>query len=83
MYLYSSVRIYESSWLDLNYVDRKHAFSHIFKYQESFRTQPIACLFWKKKCDSAKADLVFPLFLKPEAITFHLGLSGCNIAIRG
>lgn len=83
MYLYSSVRIYESSWLDLNYVDRKHAFSHIFKYQESFRTQPIACLFWKKKCDLAKADLVFPLFLKPEAITFHLGLSGCNIAIRG
>lgn len=45
--------------------------------------EPIAWLFWKKKCDSAKADLVFPLFLKPEAITFHLGSSGCNIAIRG
>lgn len=57
--------------MNLNYIDRKHPFSHIFKYQESFRTWPIAWLFWGKKYDSAKADLVFPLFFKPEAITFH------------
>lgn len=71
MYLHSSVLIYRYFWRDLNYIDRKHPFPHIFKYQAGFRTWSTAWLFWGKKCNSAKVDLVFPLFFKPEAITFH------------
>lgn len=71
MYLHSSVLMYQYFWLDLNYIDRKHPFPHIFKYQAGCRTWSTAWLFLEKKCNSAKADLVFPLFFKPEAITFH------------
>lgn len=38
MYLHSSVLIYQYFWMDLNYIDRKHPFPHIFKYQAGFRT---------------------------------------------
>lgn len=82
MYLHSSVLIYRYFWRDLNYIDRKHPFPHIFKYQAGFRTWSTAWLFLEKNVIQPRLILFFLYSLSQKQLLFISGLSGCNIAIR-
>lgn len=83
MYLHSSALIYQCFWMDLNYIDRKHPFPHVFKYQAGFRTLVYSMVvLGEKNVIRPKLILFFLYSLSQKQLLFISGLSGCNIAIR-